>query len=102
MTSPAGCRFPRDYAACGLRICALYLLASHDRSGIEIETVQPVSAFEAFARYAWRKPLLNGLGRRQAHFRVVAAMAQQAPVARVARPERSFRLDALNAHPEEP
>ena len=67
MTSPAGCRFPRDYAACGLRICTLYLLASRDRSGIEIETVQPV----------------------------VAAMAQQAPVARVVRPERAFRLDAL-------
>ena len=95
MTSPAGCHFPRDYAACGLRVCALYLLASHDRSGIEIETVRPVSAFEALARHTWRKPLLNGLGRRQALFCVVAAMAQQVPVTRVVRPERTFRLDAL-------
>ena len=55
MISPAGCRLPRDYAACGLRVCALYLLASHDRSGIEIDTVRPVSAFEALAVNGNRK-----------------------------------------------
>ena len=84
------------FHASALPVCALYLLASHDRSGIEIETVPPAAAFEALGGYGWRKPLLKGLDRWQAHFRIVAAMARQAPVARVVRPAAGpLRLDAL-------
>ena len=84
------------FRASALPVCALYLLASHDRSGIEIETVPPAAAFEALGGYGWRKPLLKGLDRREAHFRIVAAMARQAPVARVVRPAAGpLRLDAL-------
>ena len=93
------------FRASPLRIGALYLLAGSHGNGIEIEQVSPTVAFEALGQHTWRKRLLSGLGRRQAHFRVMAAMAQQAPVARVVRPERSFRLDALadriEAHVEE-
>ena len=93
------------FRASPLRIGALCLLAGSHGNGIEIEPVSPTVAFETLGRRAWRKPLLNGLGRRQAHFRVVAAMAQQVPVARVVRPEHSFQLDALanriEAHVEE-
>ena len=93
------------FRASPLRIGALCLLVGSHGNGIEIEPVSPTVAFETLGRRAWRKPLLNGLGRRQAHFRVVAAMAQQVPVARVVRPEHSFQLDALadriEAHVEE-
>ena len=46
--------------------------------------------------YGWRKPLLKGLDRGPAHFRIMAAMARQVPVARVVRPAAGpLRLDAL-------
>ena len=84
------------FRASALPVCALFLLASHDRSGIEIETVPPAAAFEALGGYGWRKPLLKGLDRWPAHFRIVATMARQAPVARVVRPAAGpLRLDAL-------
>jgi len=85
------------FRASALPVCALYLLASHDRSGIEIETVPPAAAFEALGRYGWRIiKLLKGLDRMQVYFRIVAAMARQAPVARVVRPVAGpLRLDAL-------
>ena len=93
------------FRASPLRIGALCLLTGSHGNGIEIVPVSPTVAFEALGRHTWRKRLLSGPGWRQAHFRVVAAMAQQAPVARVVRPERSFRLDALadriEAHVEE-
>ena len=87
----------RRFRASALPVCALYLLASHDRSGIEVETVRPAAAFEMLGRYGWRsKRLLKGLDRWPAHFRIVSAMAQQVPVARVVRPAAGpLRLDAL-------
>ena len=93
------------FRASPLRVCALFLLASGHGNGIGIEPVPPSAAVEALGMRAWRKPLVIGLRRRQAHFRVVTAMAQQAPVARVVRPSRSLRLGALadriEAHVEE-
>ena len=93
------------FRASPLRVCALFLLDSGHGNGIGIEPVPPSAAVEALGMRAWRKPLVVGLGRRQAHFRVVAAMAQQAPVARVVRPSRPLRLGALadriEAHVEE-
>lgn len=93
------------FRASPLRVCALFLLDSGHGNGIGIEPVPPSAAVEALGMRAWRKPLVVGLGRRQAHFRVVAAMARQAPVARVVRPSRPLRLGALadriEAHVEE-
>ena len=40
------------FRASALPVCALYLLAFHDRSGIEVETVPPAAAFEALKRCA--------------------------------------------------
>ena len=93
---PGKYRMPTPrFRASPLRVCALFLLASGHGNGIEIEPVPPSTAVEALGMRAWRKPLVIGLGRRQAHFRAVAAMARQAPVARVVRPARPLRLDAL-------
>ena len=85
----------RRFRASPLSICALFLLDSHNRSGIEISTLRGGEAFEALRRCTWRNRLTRGLGRRRKQFRVVAAMARQAPVARVTRPAHPFRLDAL-------
>ena len=77
-----------------LPICALYLLNSHNRSGIEIEMERGASAIGALGLCAWRGRLVYGLARLE-HFRCVAAMVRQAPVARVIRPVHPFRLDSL-------
>ena len=77
-----------------LPICALYLLTSHPRSGIAVETVRGAAAWEALWPCVRQKRLVHGLGRSEL-FRVLTAMARQAPVARVTRPAHPFRLDAL-------
>ena len=85
----------RRFHASPLSICALFLLGAHHRSGIEISTLRGVEAVKALRQFAWRNRLTKGLGRRREQFRVVAAMAQQAPVARVTRPAHLSRFDDL-------
>ena len=87
----------RRFHASPLPIRSLYLLDSHSRSGIEIETVRGASAVEALRQQVLLKRLVNGLGqrRRRELFHAVAAMVRQTPVARVKRPASAFRLDAL-------
>ena len=84
----------RRFHTSPLSICAIYLLNSHNRSGIEIETVRGASAIGALGIHAWRGRLVHGLARLE-HFRCVAAMVRQAPVAWVGRSVHPFRLDSL-------
>ena len=89
------CQVPeRCFYNSPLPICALYLLNSHNRSDIEIEMVRGASAIGSLGLCAWRGRLVHGLARLE-HFRCVAAMVRQSPVARVTRPVHPFRLDAL-------
>ena len=85
----------RRFRTSPLPVCALFLLDSHNRNGIEIETVRGGEAFEALRRRTWRKRLTKGLGMWREQFRVVTSMARQAPVVRVARPAHPFRIEAL-------
>ena len=84
----------RRFHTSPLPICALYLLNSHNRSGIEIETVRGASALRALWSCVRQKRLVHGLERSEL-FRVLTAMARQAPVARVTRPVHPFRIDVL-------
>ena len=85
----------RRFRASPLPVCALFLLDSHHRNGIEISMLQGGEAFEALWRRTWRNRLTKGLGGRRKQFHAVAAMVRQAPVARVMRPAHPFRVDAL-------
>ena len=85
---------PRRFHTSPLPICAIYLLSSHNRSGIEIETVRGSSAMKSLGLGAWRGRLVHGLARLE-HFRCVAAMVRQVPIARVVRPVRPLHLDIL-------
>ena len=85
----------RRFHAAPLPVCALFLLGSHNRSGIEISTLRGVEAVKELRRCAWRNRLTKGLGRRRKQFRVVAALARQAPVVRVTRPAHLLRFDDL-------
>ena len=83
-----------------LAVRAVYVLAAHDRDGIEIEAAAPAASFQWLCRYTYRVRYLAALGQRR-HFRTVAAVAKRAPVFRVARPSRPFRPDALADRIEE-
>ena len=77
-----------------LAVRAVYVLTAHDRDGIGIEAAAPAAAFQWLCTYTYRRRYLAALGQRR-HFRTAAAVAKRAPVFRVARPSRPFRLDAL-------
>ena len=78
-----------------LAVRAAYMLRPHNRSGIEIETCTLHTAFEGLLQHTYRKRCLHALGQRPVHFRTVAAMAGQVPIARVERPVHPFRINAL-------
>ena len=78
-----------------LAVHAVYILTSHNRSGIEIETGTFREAFKCLMRYTYRKRHLRVLGQRPAHFRTVSAMVKQVPVVQVKRPLYPFQLNAL-------
>ena len=84
-----------------LAVRAVCVLTSHQREGIEVETVPPADAFGWLFRYTYRKGYLHGLGQRPVHFRTVTAMAKSVPVVLVRRPAYPFLLDALVDRVEE-
>ena len=78
-----------------LAVRAVYVLTAHDRDGIGVEAVAPAAAFQWLCRYTYRVRYVAALGQHRHLFHTVAAVAKRAPVFRVARPSRPFRLDAL-------
>ena len=89
-------RFRRDPQA----VCAAYVLLGHNRDSIEIAPVGAAGAFRRYLQYTYRARFARGMGRQAAHFHLVAALAQQVPVATVIRPVHPLRLDALAARIE--
>ena len=83
------------FRATPLAVRRLYVLASHDRDGIEVEPLRASAAFQRMWDITSRRGFLGGLGQRPAHVRTMVAMAKRVPVARVVRPAHPFRLDAL-------
>ena len=78
-----------------LPICALYLLNSHNQSGVEVEMMQGLSVMKALWSCVWQEQLTYGLVGRAEHFRVLTTMVKEVLIARVTRPVHPFRLDAL-------
>lgn len=83
------------FRATPLAVRAVYVLTSHERNAIEIDTIGPADAFRQLCKHTHSKKLLRGLGQRPTRFRILTALVNTVPVARLTRPARSFRLDAL-------
>ncbi len=98
-------RLPRSGATSPrhrLAQCHIYLNQNSGRmltpspgSGIEIEPCARHTTFERLLKYTYRRRYLSGLGQRPAHFRAVAAMAEQVPAFRVKRPAHPLQINAL-------
>ena len=80
---------------------AIYLLTAQDQDETAIEQLSAAAAFAKLRNQTYRKRVLDGSGRRLAHFRAISAMARSLPVHRVRRPLRPFLLHALAARLDE-
>lgn len=83
------------FRAMPLTVRAVYVLISHERNAIEIDTICPADAFRQLCERTHSKKLLRGLGQRPTRFRILTALVKHVPVARLTRPARAFHLDAL-------
>lgn len=83
------------FAAAARRVCAAFVLESHNRAAFDFEPLPPSRAFRAVWQHTYRKRLVDALGQRQAHYGIAMALAQKIPFVRVRRPEHPFRLAAL-------
>ena len=85
----------------GVPVRGVFELHSHNRESIEIESVAPAAAFAPLVANTYRGRILVALGGQREHFRVIAAMANHAWLARVTRPLTPFLLDGLADRIEE-
>lgn len=65
---------------------AVYALSRTVDREVVIESLSPVPAFAALARYSFRMRFLRGLGEEKNHFRTVSAVARCATIQRLVRP----------------
>ena len=73
----------------------VFVLGSHHLESIEIEPETPAAAFAPLARHTYRGRFVAGFGGLAGHFRVIAATANHAWLAKVTRPRYPFLLNAL-------
>lgn len=74
---------------------AVYVLTSEKRNTIRFNSLPPGRAFMWLTKYSHRRKFVHAFGRREAHFRAVAHIAEIARVVRVTRPAGAFLLDAV-------
>ena len=79
----------------------VFVLDSDNRESVEIEAVAAAAKLVLLASYTYRARFVAGFGGLAEHFRVVAATANDAWLAKVTRPRDSFVLDALADRVEE-
>ena len=86
-----------------LAVRAVCRLSFREEDGIEIETLPAADGWRWLLKSAYHGSFLHRLGQSPTHFRIVAGLARQAPVMRVAMPLRRppFRIDALADRVEE-
>ena len=77
-----------------LPVRAAFVLGAADRPDVGVDPVPPNRAFRVLRSNTHRRRAMEAMGQRDAHFRVLTAMARQAPVARVTRPRHPFLHDA--------
>ena len=69
-----------------LPVCAVVLLATHNRDGVEIETVPRSAAFAPLFRRVYRKRYAGELGQARQQFRAILALTNGVSVVRARKP----------------
>ncbi len=82
-------------AAAPARLAAIYTLASHNQPTILLEERRDARKFNALLDHTWQKLVVKRMGLHGAHFQRAIAVANQARIVRVQRPDEGFRLTEL-------
>lgn len=77
------------------RLAAIYTLASHNEPAISLEERRDARKFNALLDHTWQKLVVKRMGLHGAHFQRAIAVANQARMVRVLRPDEGFRLKEL-------
>ncbi len=86
-----------DFATTPLPVRKIFLLSAHARADLTVTPAQGPAKFSILTAHTYRFSYLAGMERATGHFQQAMALAQQVPVAVIARPEGEFRLDELVA-----
>jgi hypothetical protein len=88
---PVADKLTRDAAP----LAAIYLLSSHNQPTIHLEERRDARKFNALLDHTWQKLVVKRMGLHTAHFQRAIAVANQARIVRVQRPDDNFRLKEL-------
>ncbi|NCC31594.1 MAG: hypothetical protein EOM24_06145 [Chloroflexia bacterium] len=77
------------------RLAAIYVLSSHNQPTITLEERRDARKFNALLDHTWQKLVVKRMGLHAAHFQRAIAVANQARIVRVQRPDDGFRLREL-------
>ncbi len=77
------------------RLAAIYVLASHNQPHVHLEERRDARKFNALLDHTWQKLVVKRMGLHGAHFQRAIAVANQARIVRVQRPDDGFRLKEL-------
>jgi hypothetical protein len=83
------------FATVPLPVRKLYLLRATNDPDLQLTSVEGPQRLNALKQQTYRFHFVDGLAAKPAHFRAALALAQQATVTRVTRPEGAFRLTEL-------
>ncbi len=83
------------FATAPLPVRKLYILRATNQPDIQLTPVEGPQRLNSLKQQTYRFHFVDGLAAKPAHFRAALALAQQATVTRVTRPEGIFRLTEL-------
>lgn len=76
-------------------LAAIYVLATHNQPTIALEERRDARKFNALLDHTWQKLVVKRIGLHAAHFQRAVAVANQARIVRVLRPDDGFHLAKL-------
>ena len=76
-------------------LAALYVLSAHNEPNILLKERRDARKFNALLDHTWQKLVVKRMGLHTAHFQRAIAVANQARIVRVQRPDDGFRLKEL-------
>lgn len=82
-------------AADPARLAVIYTLAPHNQPTIDLHERRDARKFNALLDHTWQKLVVKRMGLHGAHFQRAIAVANQARIVRVQRPDEGFRLKEL-------
>jgi len=77
------------------RLAAIYVLSSHNQPHVHLEERRDGRKFNALLDHTWQKLVVKRMGLHTAHFQRAIAVANQARIVRVRRPDDGFHLKEL-------